>query len=78
MRTHADIIKAAGGAQALHDRLGFTGKINTVRSWAQRNSIPKDQWPALQLLGAATTEELLSSSRPRKMRAEDGHQGKAA
>jgi len=44
MRTHRDILSAAG-----HDRImALTGRpITTVRSWAQRNSIPSTEWRAL-------------------------------
>jgi hypothetical protein len=62
MRTHADIINDAGGAAALHDKLGLLGKIHTVRSWGQRDSIPADQWKAIADAGLATLEELAEAA----------------
>jgi len=44
MTSHRDILNTAG-----HDRIvELTGRpITTVRSWAQRNSIPSTEWRAL-------------------------------
>ena len=44
MRSHAQIVKAAGAVEAVADRHGVS--VHTVRSWIQRNSIPSDQWNA--------------------------------
>jgi hypothetical protein len=56
MRTHADIIRAAG-VQTICD---LTGKpASTVSSWGQRNSIPSEYWAALIGAGHATADELI-------------------
>jgi len=56
MRTHRDILIAAG-----HDRIvELTGRpITTVRSWAQRNSIPATEWRTLVNAKVCNTDELL-------------------
>jgi hypothetical protein len=58
MRTHADVIRDAGGALKIHDRLGLVRKLRTVRSWATRDSIPSHYWRPLADQGLATVDEL--------------------
>jgi hypothetical protein len=56
MRTHTDIIRAAG-VQTVCD---LTGKpYSSVASWGQRNSIPSEYWAALIGAGHATADELI-------------------
>jgi len=78
MRTHKQIIDDAGGAGAFHDKLGLDGKIHTVRSWAQRNSIPADHWPDVVRLRLASLKELTEAKPPRKQKAARPEQGVAA
>jgi len=66
MRTHAAIIKDAGGVRAFHDALGLTGKVHTVGSWRQRDSIPADHWKAIADLRFATLEELAEAAATRQ------------
>ncbi len=44
MRSHAQIVKAAGPVETVAEQRGVS--VHTVRSWIQRNSIPSDQWNA--------------------------------
>ena len=58
MRSHSDIVKAAGPAEIALAR----GKsIHTVRSWVIRDRIPADEWAAFAERGWATLEELAES-----------------
>jgi hypothetical protein len=63
MRTHSDIIRAAT-VPALHDRLGIS--LHTIRSWAQRDSIPADQWKPLADAGLTSLDELAEAAATRK------------
>jgi len=58
MRTHSDVIKDAGGALVLHDRIGLVRKVRTVRSWAWRDSIPSEYWRPIVEAGFASYGEL--------------------
>ena len=78
MRTHEQIIKDADGPAALHDKLGYEGRIHTVRSWAQRGSIPRDIWPDLARLQLATIEELALAAPARRPPTRQPEQGRAA
>ena len=64
MRSHADIIRAAG-VLVVHDTLGLEGKLHTVRSWVQRDSIPDQHWKALADAGLATLDELAAAAAAR-------------
>jgi hypothetical protein len=57
MRSHSDIVKAVGA-----DKIAsLTGSpITTVRSWAQRNSIPSDHWRILVQEKHTTADELMA------------------
>jgi len=67
MRTHQDIIRDAG-PQKIHEAVGFTGQLNTVLSWRQRNSIPREHWAALADAKIASLKELALAAPPRKRR----------
>lgn len=58
MRTHSQIIRDAGGALKVHDLLGLASKLNTVRSWYQRDKIPDEYWRAFADRKLATLDEL--------------------
>lgn len=59
MRSHSDIVKAVGPAEMAE----LTGRpITTVRSWAQRNSIPSDHWLTLVSEGHCTADELMAGA----------------
>lgn len=62
MQTHADIIRRAGGPSAVSERIGIPGRVHTVRSWAQRNSIPGERWKSFADAGIATLEELAQAA----------------
>ena len=57
MRTHTVIIRnvGEGAIAALTDV-----PVNSVRSWAQRNSIPSKHWAALVNEGHCTADELMA------------------
>lgn len=73
MRTHFEIIKAAGGphalASALHERVG--GELPTlqsrVRGWSLQGSIPSEYWPTIVDLRVATLEELAAAHEAKKL-----------
>jgi hypothetical protein len=55
MRNHTEIIRQAGEDAVV----AATGAgINTVRSWAQRDSIPAPQWAALVKAKLCKADEL--------------------
>ncbi len=56
MRNHTDIVKGIG-PEVLAELTG--APITTVRSWAQRNSIPSDHWLVLVSEDHCTAEELM-------------------
>ncbi len=62
MRTHFEIIRDAGGFEAVARRLGLEAKRLTVRSWAVRNSIPGAYWQAFAEAGLATLSELAAAA----------------
>lgn len=59
MRSHAEIIR--DNDEAL---IAETAKVSvhTVRSWAQRNSVPSGYWSALIAAGLATADELIAAA----------------
>ena len=63
MRTHAEIIQAAGvtAVSKLTDK-----PISTVSSWGQRNSIPSEHWAALIGAGTCTADELIDAAASRR------------
>lgn len=66
MRSHSDIIRDGGGAQVVHDKLGFTDKLHTVRSWVQRDSIPGEHWKGFADVDLATLDELAAAAATRR------------
>ncbi len=68
MRTHKEIIRAVG-AQALHDALGLVDKLHTVKSWAQRDSIPAEHWKVMADKSFATLEELAEAAAAKRAEA---------
>ena len=63
MRTHPDIIRDAGGAAGLTEKIGVN--LNTARSWVQRGRIPVEAFSALANANIAAMDELLATRRPR-------------
>lgn len=59
MRTHSDIVSAAG-ADKLAALRGVS--IHTTRSWAVRDSIPAEHWSALVRERLATLDELAEAA----------------
>lgn len=64
MRTHAEIVVAAGKSEevALRRRVS----VHTVRSWIQRDSIPSEHWAAFARDGVATTDELAQAAEAKR------------
>lgn len=59
MRSHTEIIRQAGEDAVVAATLA---PLNTVRSWAQRDSIPAPQWAALVSAGHCTADELIAAA----------------
>jgi hypothetical protein len=59
MRSHSDIIRAAT-PQTVSELTATS--IHTVRSWAQRDSIPSEYWAMLIAASHATAEELIDAA----------------
>ena len=59
MRTHSDIVKAAGTAEYVAEMRGVS--VHTARSWIARNSIPAEHWAGFAASGWATLEELAAA-----------------
>lgn len=66
MRSHADIVTAAG-PEAIAAKRDVS--VHTARSWSQRNRIPADHWQGFVREGWATLEELAAyaAANPRKI-----------
>lgn len=62
MRDHGDIVRDAG-AQRIATLTDVS--INTVRSWAQRNSVPSEHWAKLIAADFATADELIAAAAKR-------------
>lgn len=62
MRTHTEIIRAAG-EQTIADLTG--APVLTVRSWAQRDSIPSKHWELLVSKEHCTADELMAAAAKR-------------
>lgn len=60
MRTHADIVRAAGPENLAEQ---FKVSVNTARSWMTRSSIPPEYWAVLAEDGKASLEELAQARR---------------
>lgn len=59
MRTHAEIIRSRPAAEISQ---ALDVSLHTVRSWAQRKSIPAEHWAAIRDLGIATLDELAAAA----------------
>jgi hypothetical protein len=59
MRSHSEIIRTAG-AQAVADLT--KAPITTIRSWAQRDSIPSEYWAALIGAGYCSADDLIDAA----------------
>ena len=73
MRTHAEIIEAAGGPHALAAKLGDALSVEAktlesrVRGWNLKPaSIPGEYWPLMASLGLSTVEELAAAAAERR------------
>ena len=66
MRSHSDIIEAAGGAARLARRLKVPS--NRINQWKRLDSIPPRYWPGMAERDLASLEELAAAAakRPRK------------
>lgn len=60
MRTHFQIIEAAGGYRALAEAIGQPPE--RARFWRRRKAIPPEQWKAVAEAGIATLEELAEAA----------------
>lgn len=69
MRSHADIIREAGGADRVRQLLGFpSNRLETVKSWTVRDSIPAEYWRAFADLGICTLDALATAAAVRGRR----------
>jgi Na+/H+ antiporter NhaC len=64
MRTHKEIVKAAGTAETVAESCQVS--VHTVRSWMLRNSIAASHWAAFANNGWATFEELAGARSERR------------
>lgn len=62
MRNHSDIVRDAG-AQRLATLTDVS--IHTVRSWAQRDSVPSEHWAKLIAANITTADELIAAAAKR-------------
>lgn len=62
MRSHTEIIRAVGES-AIADLTG--APLLTVRSWAQRDSIPSKHWELLVSEKHCTADELMAAAAKR-------------
>jgi len=74
MRTHADIIKDAGGPHAIaakleaHDHAPLATLQSRVRAWSLKDgSIPGEYWALLEQLEIATIRELAEAAHSRRL-----------
>jgi hypothetical protein len=68
MRSHAQIIRDAGGYDTVHRRLHWDGKRDTVKSWVLRDSIPAEHWRAMVDQGLCSLDELATWAAVRSQR----------
>lgn len=66
MRTHAEIIRDAGGWRAVRDSLSLPTDDAKVKFWFFRDSIPCEYWKALADLGLTSVEELALAAHRRR------------
>ncbi len=65
MRTHSDIVIAAGNDLAVAAMIGADVNYFNVRDWRLRNYIPAERWKRFVDLRLATYEELASHAAAR-------------
>jgi hypothetical protein len=63
MRNHTDIIRAIGETAVAELT---EAPVLTVRSWAQRDSIPSKHWVVLVGAGHCTAEDLMAAAAAKK------------
>lgn len=68
MRTHSEIVAAAGKPEEV--ALRHNVSVHTVRSWAQRDSIPAEHWAEFARQEIATTDELAQIAEAKRRRDE--------
>lgn len=68
MRSHAQIVAAAGSAEEVALRCGVS--VHTVRSWGQRDSIPPDMWAIFVNDENASLDELVAGVQQRKRKSD--------
>ena len=79
MRSHATVIRDAGGVAAFIRRLNLpTHRDAAVRQWLARNSIPPEYWPLLASEGLSTLSELTLAHAARKAQMQAARKPKAA
>lgn len=66
MRTHAEIIRDAGGWRAVRDALGLQTDDYKVKFWFFRDSIPAEWFKALADLGYTDLDELALAAHRRR------------
>jgi hypothetical protein len=72
MRTHAEILRDAGGWRAVRDQLGLKSDDAKVKFWFFRDSIPAEWFKAMTDLKLTTLEELaLAAARRRYLKEKD-------
>lgn len=76
MRTHLQVIEAAGGYQALAPALGLA--TSRVRFWQRRAWIPPEYWAQIANVGIATLDELAAAAEARRVAQEAPSQTGAA
>jgi DNA-binding transcriptional regulator YiaG len=64
MRSHSDIAKGQDTARQMSELLGVS--VHTVRSWAQRDSIPPEYWSPLANANIASLNELAAAAAARR------------
>jgi hypothetical protein len=67
MRTHAEIIRDAGGWRAVRDLLGLGPDDCRAKFWFFRDSIPDGYWKELADLNLTTFEELANAAHRRRL-----------
>lgn len=65
MRTHLEIIEAAGGYKVLAEAIGLPPE--RVRFWERRKAIPSDQWSEIASIGIASLAELADAATKRRV-----------
>lgn len=67
MRTHAEIIRDAGGWRALRERMRHPETDSRAKFWFFRDSIPAEYWKEVTDLGLTTADELALAAHRRRL-----------